>query len=109
VRSRLLKRPLERRTDTTVVSKPELATQLAQVREAGFASTAEELEVGLNAIAAPVRNSAGEVIAAVDVSGPAHRIDPSPRAALVLRTREAADDLSRRLGYRAVPQPLTSA
>jgi DNA-binding IclR family transcriptional regulator len=109
VRSRLLKRPLERRTEMTVVSKPELASQLAQVREAGFASTSEELEVGLNAIAAPVRNSGGEVIAAVDVSGPAHRIDPSARAALVLRTREAADDLSRRLGYRSAPQALTSA
>jgi IclR family acetate operon transcriptional repressor len=109
VRARLLQRPLERRTARTIVDRPELEAQLAQIREAGFARTFEELEVGLNAIAAPVRDSGGEVIAAVDVSGPAHRIDPSARAALVVRTREAADDLSRRLGYRAAPQTLTSA
>src|SRR5712691_11493017 len=71
VRARLLEEPLERRTPRTIVERP-------------------ELEVGLNAVAAPVRNSGGEVIAAVDVSGPAHRIDPSARAALVVRTREAA-------------------
>ena len=109
VRARLLQGPLERRTPRTIVDKTELKAQLAQVREAGFARTFEELEVGLNAIAAPVRSSGGEVIAAVDVSGPAHRIDPSGRAALLVRTREAADDLSRRLGYRAAPQALTSA
>jgi IclR family acetate operon transcriptional repressor len=108
VRARLLERPLERRTPKTIVDRAELEAQLAQVREQGFARTSEELEVGLNAIAAPVRSAGGAVIGAVDVSGPAHRIDPSARAALVGRTRAAADDLSRRLGYRAVPQPLTS-
>jgi len=108
VRARLLHAPLESRTPRTVIDKAELEAQLAQVREAGFARTYEELEVGLNAVAAPVRNSAGEVIAAVDVSGPAHRVDPSARAALVSRTVAAAEDLSRRLGYRAAPQLLTS-
>jgi DNA-binding IclR family transcriptional regulator len=67
----------------------------------GFARTFEELEVGLNAVAAPVRDATGDVVAALDVSGPAHRIGPTGHAALVSRTREAADDLSRRLGYRA--------
>jgi DNA-binding IclR family transcriptional regulator len=109
VRARLLHGPLERRTPRTIVDRPELEAQLAEVREAGFARTFEELEVGLNAIAAPVRNPGGEVIAAVDVSGPAHRIESSSRAALVARTREAADDLARRLGYRPAPQTLTSA
>lgn len=109
VRARLLGRPLERRTPSTIVDRGELEVQLAQVRDTGFARTVEELEVGLNAIAAPVRSAGGEVVGAVDVSGPAHRIDPSARAALVSRTVEAAEDLSRRLGYRAVTQPLTSA
>src|SRR5438045_4647190 len=70
VRVRFLARPLERRTPHTLAGRAELEAQLAQVREAGFARTFEELEVGLNAVAAAVRNSGGEVIAAVDVSGP---------------------------------------
>jgi DNA-binding IclR family transcriptional regulator len=109
VRARQLERPLERRTARTIVDRAELESQLAQVREQGFARTSEELEVGLNAIAAPVRSAGGEVLGAVDVSGPAHRIDPSARPALVGRTVGAAEDLSRRLGYRATTQPLTNA
>ena len=114
VRAKALERPLERRTARTVVDPAELGAQLARARAEGVATTFEELEVGLNAIAAPVWNAAGEVVAAIDVSGPAHRIDPAGRPALAGRTVEAADDLSRRLGYRPrsgepAPQPLTSA
>jgi DNA-binding IclR family transcriptional regulator len=106
---------LEHRTSRTIVDRAALGAQLAAAREHGFAATFEELEVGLNAVAAPVRNAAGDVVGAIDVSGPAHRIDPASRHNLVARTVEAAHDLSRRLGYRAVapsatpPQPLTTA
>jgi IclR family acetate operon transcriptional repressor len=100
LRAALLERPLQRRTPHTVTDRAELEAQLEEAREAGYARTFEELEVGLNAIAAPVRSATGEVIAALDVSGPAHRISPSTGSALITRTREAADDLSHRLGYR---------
>ena len=115
VRAQALDRTLEHRTSRTVVDHAQLGAQLAAAREAGFATTFEELEVGLNAIAAPVRNAAGDVVGAIDVSGPAHRIDPAARPNLISRAVEAANDLSRRLGYRGVaagattPQPLTSA
>lgn len=115
VRADLLERPLEHRTSRTIVDRALLGAQLAAVREAGFATTFEELEVGLNALAAPVRDAAGAVVGAIDVSGPAYRVDPGARHNLVTRTIEAARDLSRRLGYRAVaadattPQPLTNA
>ncbi len=100
VRDAILARPLERRTEHTITDARALEAQLADARDAGYARTSEELEVGLNAIAAPVRSANGDVIAALDVSGPAHRIAASGRAALVSQTRDAADDLSRRLGYR---------
>jgi DNA-binding IclR family transcriptional regulator len=99
-RTALLGRTLERRTQHTVTDPAELDAQLREARDSGYARTFEELEVGLNAIAAPVRNAEGEVVAALDVSGPAHRIAPSGRSQLVARTREAADELSHRLGYR---------
>jgi DNA-binding IclR family transcriptional regulator len=59
--------------------------------------------MGLNAIAAPVHSSHGDVVAAIDVSGPAHRLRAGDRPELVDLTKEAAADLSRRLGYRGVP------
>jgi DNA-binding IclR family transcriptional regulator len=40
------------------------------------------------------------VVAAIDVSGPAHRLREGDRPEVVELTREAAAELSRRLGYR---------
>jgi len=101
VRQRVLASPLERRTARTVVDRAELEAQLAAAREAGFARTFEELETGLDAIAAPVLGADGQVVAAVDVSGPAHRLREGGRPELIRLTRGAAADLSRQLGYRA--------
>lgn len=103
VRERLLSRPLEPTTPHTIVDRTELEQQLAAAIEAGFARTFQELEMGLNAIAAPVFSAHGDVVAAIDVSGPAHRLREGERPELVELTREAAADLSRRLGYRSFP------
>ncbi len=45
---------LERRTDRTITDPSDLARQLRQVRAQGYAVALGELEVGLDAIAAPV-------------------------------------------------------
>lgn len=103
VRQRLLARPLERRTPRSVTDVGELEKQLAGAREGGFARTFEELEVGLDAIAAPVYSADGPVVAAIDVSGPAHRLQAGRGPDLVVLTKDAAADLSRRLGFRARP------
>jgi len=100
VRRRLLSMPLEQATPRTITDVAELEAQLEAVREAGFARTYEELEVGLDAVAAPVRSAEGEIVAALDVSGPSHRLRVEGRHELVDLTKEAAADLSRRLGYR---------
>lgn len=98
VRERLLALPLDALTPHTITSREELEAQLEEVRRAAVAHTHEELEVGLDAVAAPVFGPQGEVVAALDVSGPSHRL----RGAFELDrlTREGAADLSRRLGYR---------
>src|SRR2546428_369666 len=69
-------------------------------RAAGVAHTYEELEVGLDAIAAPVFGADGDVVAALDVSGPSHRLRAAGRPDLDRLTKEGAADISRRLGYR---------
>ena len=100
VRQRLLAKPLVPLTPRSITDAVELEKQLAAAREAGFARTFEELEVGLDAIAAPVFSTDGDVVAAIDISGPAHRLQAGGGPDLVGLTREAAADLSRRLGYR---------
>jgi IclR family transcriptional regulator, acetate operon repressor len=101
VRERLLARPLDAQTPHTIVNRGQLEEQLAAALEEGFARTFQELEMGLNAIAAPVYSAQGDVVAAIDISGPAHRLREGERPELVELTRDAAADLSRRLGYRS--------
>ena len=102
VRERLLDLPLDRVTPHTITDRAELEAQLDEARQSGVARTHEELEVGLDALAAPVFGAGGEVVAALDVSGPSHRLRDRPD--LDRLTRDGAADLSRRLGYR--PRPL---
>ncbi len=108
VRERLLGRPLERSTPHTITGRAELEAQLDTALKNGFARTHEELEVGLDAIAAPVYAAGGEVVAAVDVSGPSHRLRAEDRPELLQLTLDAAADLSRRLGYRGRRVDLTA-
>ena len=61
-------------TGLTITSKPTLRKQLEEVREQGYAVAVDELEVGLTAIAAPVRNAHGDVICSMSVSGPTFRL-----------------------------------
>ena len=108
VRERLLGRPLESSTAHTITGASDLKAQLSEALEDGFARTYEELEVGLDAIAAPVFAAGGEVVAALDVSGPSHRLRAEGRPELVRLTLDAAADLSRRLGYRGSRSTLTA-
>ena len=67
----------ERLTPKTITVRARLEEELADVRLRGYAVTNEELEVGLSALAAPVRRRDGAVIAAISVSGPSTRFNAS--------------------------------
>src|SRR5207249_2347826 len=96
--ARILRRTLQRYTPRTIVDPRVLSRQLERVREDGYAFTLGELEVGLNAVAAPVRHLGGQTVAVVSVSGPSYRVTPQALPELGERTRDAADAISRRLG-----------
>jgi DNA-binding IclR family transcriptional regulator len=70
---------------------------LLEVRRRGWAHSVAEREAGVASIAAPVRDPAGTVIAAISVSGPIDRMGrrPGPRWAADLLA--AADALQKRL------------
>jgi DNA-binding IclR family transcriptional regulator len=65
---------LPKLTGATLTSRSAFERELAKVRTDGFATTFEELEEGLNALAVPVCDHRSAVIAAVSVSGPAYRL-----------------------------------
>ncbi|MBV9940888.1 MAG: IclR family transcriptional regulator [Solirubrobacterales bacterium] len=76
------------------------AGELDAVRRDGFAASIDELEVGLSAMAAPVRGARGEVIAALSISGPSLRMPPARVRELQPILTSEARTLSRRLGHR---------
>jgi IclR family pca regulon transcriptional regulator len=59
---------LERHTEHTVTSPAELAVVLKRVRAQGWALVDQELEMGLRSVAAPLRDSSGRAVAAMNVS-----------------------------------------
>ncbi len=98
-RRRGLLRHLQAFTDRTITDPGLLEEQLEQVRRRGYAQTLEELEEGLNAVAAPIRQADGTLVAALSVSGPAFRLRPIDLPRVARHTMEIADAISRRLGY----------
>jgi IclR family acetate operon transcriptional repressor len=98
-RDRLLAGKLDRTTPATITDPGKLRIQLGEFRARGYATTMEELEEGLNAVAAPIRRADGEVVAALSVSGPAFRMRPVDLPRMGRLTMEAATAISRRLGY----------
>lgn len=64
---------LERLTARTVSSVAALRGEVARVRSQGWALVNQELEEGLRALAVPIRDRAGKVVAAVNVSAHASR------------------------------------
>jgi DNA-binding IclR family transcriptional regulator len=77
-----------------------VAARVAVARERGFAIADEDFEPGLLAVAAPVRDFRGRVVAAINVSAPKFRLDTHVDEAGAAVAR-AADELSARLGLRA--------
>jgi IclR family pca regulon transcriptional regulator len=63
------------RTAKTIATPDDLRAELARVRDNGWAITDGELEPGLRSIAVPVRNSAGTVVAAINLGTQAARRD----------------------------------
>lgn len=95
----ILAQPLPRFTERTITDPEALRVELARVRECGYAEALGEIEEGLNAVAAPVWDASGQVVAAVSVSGPAYRVTAERAPELGRLTMDAADGISRRLGY----------
>jgi len=91
---------LERYTPATMTDPDALRQSLRVIRERGFAVVEEELEAGLNVIAAPVFDHKGQAVAAVSIAGPAYRVTPAVFHELAGQLRQSADAISRRLGYR---------
>ena len=99
---------LESFTDNTVTTRSALeARARRRARSAAGPASREELEVGLNAVAAPVYDADAQVVAALSVSGPSYRLGEDAVRGDRERTIAAAESISRRLGWIDRPRAAT--
>jgi DNA-binding IclR family transcriptional regulator len=94
---------LQRFTPATLTDWDALDAALHAVQERGWAVDAEELEVGVVSLAAPIQDRRGVTVGAIGISGAVERLSEGgePRSDLVSFVREAARAVSRDLG--AIP------
>lgn len=83
-RERLAQSPRPKLTANTVTGVDELMEVLAEVRQRGYSLSDQELEVGLCALAVPIRNSAGTTVAAMNIAVNSQRMTPQALATLSL-------------------------
>jgi DNA-binding IclR family transcriptional regulator len=88
-------------TSHTVRTIAELAEHVEQGKVRGYATGIAELELGLNAVAVPIRDASGAIVAALSVSGPAYRLSEDDVERIAAALRSAASSVSASLGYRS--------
>lgn len=90
---------LARYTARTITDPRALSAEVAAVRAAGWAQAVGEREPDLNAIAAPVRASRGELAAILGVQGPASRFDSESMRSALGPLLERAEAVTHALGW----------
>ena len=85
-------------TRNTITKHKELARELGLIRKQGWALDDQENEPHIRCVGTPVLSIDGQVIAAISISGLATRFADEYLSKLVHEVRQAATELSRRLG-----------
>lgn len=86
-------------TPQTPVTKAALLREIREVRECGHAVSVGERTSGTAAIAVPIRDGQGEVIAALSISAPASRLTADHLRPCLQALEQQAAEASRRLGW----------
>jgi DNA-binding IclR family transcriptional regulator len=94
---------LEPYTEYTITDKEEIKKHLQIVREQGFATDDEEIEVGLKCVAAPIFDHRGKVIAAISCAAPKIRLDDNRLDMVINGIKQAALKISTSMGYTNQP------
>jgi DNA-binding IclR family transcriptional regulator len=100
---RVLERGMPQYTRNTLQSPEAFMENLRQVRQCGYALDEEELEEGINAVAAPILDLNEHPIATVSVAGPAYRLTRERLVEIGPRLLAVARDVAREVQIAAHP------
>jgi DNA-binding IclR family transcriptional regulator len=94
-----LARPLKTWTPQTICSPAALRRAVAQVKTRGWATAPNRVLQGVNGLAAPLFNHAGDYVGAVAIAGSIQYIPASPPQAQIRAVAQTAERISRKLGW----------
>lgn len=90
---------MKRFADGTITDKDELLASIEEIRERGYTVSHSELENHTSAVAAPIFNFSGQVVAGLSIAGIEANYQKEQLERLVPKVKEAALAISRQLGY----------
>lgn len=88
-------------TSHTIVDGGVLTREIEGVRARGWADAPEQTIIGLNALAAPVFDAGGKLIATMAIIGIMSNLPSPPAKAAIELVRGAAAEISKKLGHKA--------
>ena len=94
----IFEQPLKRYTPKTIVDPEKLEEHLSKIRENGFAFCDEELEIGVKALAVPIRNISGKVVASITIVGLSNKLSSENIEKFINPLVSSARKLSEMLG-----------
>lgn len=86
-------------TNNTITNKGEFIKKLEEMKKNGYAIDNEEYVEGLKCVAAPIFDHDGKVRFSLSTTGPAFRMNEERIKELIVIIKEAANEISQRIGY----------
>jgi DNA-binding IclR family transcriptional regulator len=100
---RVISRPLEHLCHNTITDPAMLREELTRIREAGWASSFEETNLGVWGLAVPILDARDAIVCAIGIAGPSARLAQERIADLIHRIHQGAEEIARVLGDRVPP------
>jgi IclR family KDG regulon transcriptional repressor len=94
---------LTKYTENTPTDPMAIREELLTIREQGFAFSYQEVDLGACAIAAPIRDGKGNVIACIAAAGPRERFSEENKPRLIQMVKDTASRISHELVYPPPP------
>ena len=87
-------------TKNTVTNKGDFIKKLEEMKKNGYTIDNEEYVEGIKCVAAPIFDHEGKVRFSLSTTGPAFRMTDEKIGELIVIIKEAANEISRRIGYK---------
>ncbi|HBY57187.1 MAG TPA: hypothetical protein DEG96_04925 [Candidatus Atribacteria bacterium] len=87
-------------TSKTITKPKRLIMHLLDIKNKGYAICDEELEEGIKAVAAPIKNINGKTIASITITGLSKRMSSSNMERFIKIVTDSAQEISKKLGYK---------